>query len=74
MERKNYPITVDQLWKMCVKARKEGKGSKYVLLSNDEEGNGFHECYFALTEAENAIGDYCERPYDLDLKDCVALG
>lgn len=74
MSRVNYPLTIDELYKACLEQRKKGNGSKYILLSNDEEGNGFHECYYAITEAEKAVGCYCDYPSDLNLKDCVVLG
>lgn len=74
MDRKNFPITVEQLRDMCDQAIKEGLGNRYVLLSDDEEGNGFHECYYAFSKGEEFANSYVETPYDLDLKKCVTLG
>ena len=44
MERVNFPLTLDQLISEALKAKKKFGGDKYVLISDDEEGNGFHEC------------------------------
>lgn len=42
-------ITVDELYKALAQARKAGMGSKKIMLSNDDEGNGYHECFFSVT-------------------------
>jgi hypothetical protein len=69
-------MTIDQLIKAALKAKKIYGGDKYVLLSDDEEGNGFHECYYAFSDAKQfaAQGGLFSMPYDLDPKDCVTLG
>lgn len=76
MARINYPITVDKLLQICQQAKNNGLGGKYVLLSDDEEGNGYHECYFGLCDAKKTIvpGAFQDYPSDLSLKDCVTLG
>lgn len=63
---------MEHLAQMC----REGKGDRYVLVSDDEEGNGFHECYCIPVLAEQVIDDDCgvQYPYDLALSDCVCLG
>ena len=38
-------ITVDELYRALAIARKYGFGDKKILLSNDDEGNGYHECF-----------------------------
>ena len=42
-------ITVDELYKALAQVRKAGMGSKKIMLSNDDEGNGYHECFFSVT-------------------------
>ena len=74
MNRVNYPMTIDELIAEAQKAKKKFGGDKYVLISNDEEGNGYHECYFTFGDAESLTGCYCEVPYDLELEECVTLG
>lgn len=75
MKRLNYPMTLDQLISEALKAKRTHGGNKYVLLSNDEEGNGFHECYYTFNSAAKAIDPTCiSAPADLALEDCVVLG
>lgn len=75
MERKQFPITVEALHRYCESAMIAGNGKKYVLVSNDEEGNGYHECYFGFSEAEDILTlpgvDY---PHDIEIKNCILLG
>ena len=44
------PMTVKRLKELCEEQIKKGNGDKIVILSNDEEGNGYHECYYEFTE------------------------
>ena len=73
MERVNYPMTIDELIRDAIRAKEIYGGDKYVLLSNDEEGNGFHECYYTFTRADNECG-YEEAVPGIKAKDCVLLG
>ena len=74
MDRINFPLTLDQLIKEALEAKKTYGGDKYVLISDDEEGNGYHECYFSFGDAKELAGCYCGVPGDLRLEDCVILG
>ena len=58
------PMTVKRLCALCVEQIKKGNGDKIVLLSNDDEGNGYHECYYDFTEdvAGNDIWGEIENP------------
>jgi hypothetical protein len=74
MERVNYPMTIDELIAEALKAKKKFGGDKYILISNDEEGNGYHKCYFTFGDAKELGGCYCFVPEDLELAECVTLG
>lgn len=74
MSRVNYPMTIDELITEAIKAKRKFGGDKFVLISNDEEGNGFHECYFSFGDAKALEGGYCYAPNDLNLSQCVTLG
>lgn len=47
-------ITVEQLMKLCQMEIAKGNGKKKILLSDDDEGNGFHECFFTFTDPKDA--------------------
>ena len=70
MTRVNYPMKLSELIVEAQKALRK-YGDKYVLLSDDEEGNGLHECYY--TFADNA-SEYGTELYDLNMEDCIVLG
>ena len=74
MNRVNFPMTIDELIAEALKARNKFGGNKYVLVSDDEEGNGYHECYFSFGDAKELAGCYCSIPGDLELENCVTLG
>ena len=74
LTRQNFPITLDELIIAAKEAKKKFGGDKYVLISDDEEGNGYHECYFTFGNAKELAGCYCNIPGDLNLADCVTLG
>lgn len=67
-------MTIDELIAEALKAKKRFGGNKYVLVSDDEEGNGYHECYFSFGDAKDLAGCYYNVPVDLELENCVTLG
>ena len=42
-------LTLNDLKKHVDKAVKNGHGDKYVVISDDNEGNGFHGLFFGVT-------------------------
>lgn len=71
-------VTVDELYRALAIARKFGFGSKKILLSNDEEQNGYHECFFGVdTDLEKYRLSYNDLPYGVepeDLDNYVIIG
>lgn len=47
-------VTVNHLLKLCQMEIAKGNGKKKIMLSNDDEGNGFHECFFTFTDPKDA--------------------
>lgn len=43
------PIDVQTLYRACERLIKEGKGDYSVFLADDEEGNGYHGCWYCPT-------------------------
>ena len=48
-------ITVEELAKSCLAQLKAGNGKKKILLSDDDEGNGYHEMFFLFTPAKDVF-------------------
>lgn len=68
-------ITVRDLKKFCDDAIKDGYGNKTILISCDDEGNGFHTLYFGFTTDEDDIKSYDYLFHDRNNpNDVVLLG
>ena len=48
--KKMQVVTVERLLKLLQDQVDKGNGKKKILLSNDDEGNGYHEMYYEITE------------------------
>ena len=73
-------ITIDQLLEECKKQKALGNGGKKILISSDDEGNGYHELFYGFTPTIDKEGkDFFEesmaqKPYDINTKEYVILG
>ncbi len=68
-------ITVNKLLKLCKEQVKKGNGDKIVLLSDDDEGNGFHTLYCGFTDDEKDIEEYSDSFHDgNDPSEVIILG
>lgn len=60
----NKPLTIKELYKRCEEEIKAGRGDNAIMLSNDDEGNGYHYCWYAFTPAEELMS--AEETDDVD--------
>lgn len=71
-------ITIEQLYKITGALVKKGHGKKKILLSSDDEGNSYHEMFFAISEVENCVSEEYQLPYGVTMevakKEYVILG
>ena len=76
-------LTINDLYKLCKNQIKKGNGEKKILISDDDEGNGFHELFFGIsgTRVENGESFFDEvcipYPYGVNesnIDDYVILG
>ena len=77
-------LTIAQLMADCISEVKKGNGDKKVMISNDDEGNGFHELFFGITSGDSMkeMGEYlvknlCMLPHGVDesnISEYVILG
>ena len=49
--------TVNDLLELCKQEVENGNGDRKILLSNDDEGNGYHALYYDFTPAEEIFVD-----------------
>ena len=52
------PLTVKDLLKLCQDEIKKGHGEYSIMLSDDDEGNGYHYLWFAFIEAKDLEESY----------------
>ena len=57
-------VTVKRLLELCQQQVAKGNGDKIIILSNDDEGNGYHEMIYEFTEdvAGNDLWGEIENP------------
>lgn len=61
-------VTVNHLLKLCQMEIAKGNGEKKIMLSNDDEGNGFHECFFTFADPKDAGIEPYLLPYGVTEK------
>ena len=70
-------LTVKVLCEELMAQVKKGNGDKHILISDDDEGNGYHTLFFTICDSIKEITD-CARAgmfHDHnDPKDVVLLG
>ena len=72
--------TINDLLNECKKQKAKGNGNKKILISNDDEGNGFHQLFYGFTPIINKDGknmlENCHgtTPCDIDVKNYIILG
>lgn len=45
-------LTVKDLYKECKKQMNLGNGDRVIMISDDDEGNGYHYLYYSFITAE----------------------
>lgn len=73
-------VTIKRLYELLKEEVKNGRGDKKILLSNDDEGNGYHQMFYELTTIKEEDAKYYDE-YMLSgvsvkdaIKDYVILG
>ena len=50
-------MTIEMLAKLCQAEIKKGNGKKKLVISDDNEGNGYHGMYYGFTDAKEFEGE-----------------
>ena len=48
-------LTINDLANLVNAEIKKGNGAKKIMLSNDDEGNGYHGLYYAFTPTDEVF-------------------
>lgn len=70
-------ITVKELAVLCYQQIEKGNGEKHIIISNDDEGNGFHTLFYGFTDDKDSINYYHQEGMfhdDNNPKEIVILG
>lgn len=54
------PLTIKQLLKQCQEEIRKGHGDYSIMLSDDDEGNGYHYCWYTFTEIDEYTEDFVD--------------
>ena len=72
---KPRPLTVKELEVLCKEEIKKGNGNKVIMLSDDDEGNGYHYCWYSFSTPEEALlQDYQIAENIASKEDTIILG
>ncbi|MBO7614816.1 MAG: hypothetical protein J6T15_03875 [Bacilli bacterium] len=64
------PITVKQLYELCKLETQKGNGDKVIMISNDDEGNGYHYLWYDFSSPYDY--DECDDIIDMSISENVA--
>lgn len=72
----NLGLTVNELLEECKKQIQKGNGNKHIIISNDDEGNGFHTLFYSFTDQKEDLKYIllCEHDKTHTVNNCVCLG
>lgn len=57
----NKPLTVKELAKLCQDEIKKGHGDCSIMISDDDEGNGYHYLWYSFSTVEEAMCYDCNE-------------
>lgn len=66
-------ITIKELAIMCAKQIEKGNGDKHILISDDDEGNGYHTLFYGLDDSKENIEYALEIEHDKHSVDEVVI-
>lgn len=67
-------ITVKDLLELCKNEIKKGNGNKHIVISDDNEGNGYHGLFYGFTPYTTEFEDYIYDSNFSSEKDTIILG
>lgn len=67
-------VTVKQLRDMCNEEIAMGKGDRAIVISDDNEGNGFHGLFYGFSDVDADTSDSIYDTAEEDPKKLIILG
>lgn len=72
----NLGLTVNELSLACQDQIRKGNGDKHIIISDDDEGNGYHTLFYSFLDDKNEL-EYClkdEHDGTHTVDNCIVLG
>ena len=69
----NKPYTVKELKELCETQIQYGNGDKIIMISDDDEGNGFHYLWYSFSTS-NEVDDYMINKDIASKENTIILG
>lgn len=73
-KKKITQVTVQEMYNALGKAISEGNGNKYLVVSDDNEGNGYHGCFYHLSPLEPGTIDLVSDSQIMDPNKLMIIG
>lgn len=70
----NKQMTVNDLFELCKKAIRKGHGNKNIVLSDDNEGNGYHGMFYGFAEVTEGFEYEIYDSVTNSARDTIILG
>lgn len=67
-------VTVLEMYHALFKAIQEGHGDKYLVISDDNEGNGYHGCFYHISPMEPGTIDLVSDSQVMDPEKLMIIG
>lgn len=72
-------VTIKRLYEYCKKRIENGEGDKKIIISDDNEGNGYHGLFYGFTDMSKEYFDLVSDSTDAEKlstakKNLVILG
>lgn len=67
-------ITVNELLSLCKQEVARGNGKKNIVISDDNEGNGYHGLFYGFTECSDEFKDDVYDSRTSGVEDTIILG
>ena len=68
------PLTIQQLKDECEKQIKLGRGDNVIMISQDDEGNGYHYLWYSFSVAKYVVTEDEIHKDIASLDDTIILG
>ena len=67
-------MTVKELAQLCREEIKKGSGDKYIVVGDDNEGNGYHGLFYGFTPMDEDLKDMVYDSVSKDENSVIVLG